>query len=223
MEGVWIVAGGLLCVGIFLTLIVVLTVVTRRRERERQEALYQWATQHEWQMTRRPPATWARRMPGGRGGVVSLALNGTLAGRPVAIGEYSYTTTTSSGSDGATSTETHHYVLTVVWLRQPAPTMSVSRRGSMSKLGRTLFGDRATAVGHEAFDRAYRVSANDPRLIPAVLRPPLVVEQLTGRLPDWSVEGHEVLTYRSGRIGDPASIPAQFAGSLRIADLIDPR
>jgi hypothetical protein len=223
MEGVAIGIGVAVCFGGFITLVVVLAVIARRNERERQDALFQWATQHEWQMTRRPPVQWGRRLPGEHKRGVSLAINGTLAGRPVAIGEYSYTTTSSAGPNGATSTQTHHYVVTVVWLRRPVPTVAVFRRGSMSKLGRTLFGDRATAIGYEAFDNAFRVAANDPRLVPTVIRPSLVAEQLAGRLPEWSVEGQELLAWREGRIGDPHSIPAQFGPLLHVADLIESR
>jgi hypothetical protein len=96
--------------------------------------------------------------------------------------------------------------------------MAVVERGALSRFGRVLFGDGATAVGQEDFDRAYRVVSKDPR---AVLSPGLVAEHVAGRLPEWSLHGNELLTYRGGRIGDPATIPDQFTPLLRVAALLD--
>jgi hypothetical protein len=108
-----------------------------------------------------------------------------------------------------------------VRLRRPGPTIAVVRRGAMSRLGRSLFGDRATAIGYEPFDRAYRVTAGDPRVVRSVLGRDLVAEQVAGWLPDWSLYGDELLAFQEGRIGEPTSIPAQFGPLLRVADLVE--
>ncbi|GAA2606144.1 hypothetical protein GCM10010399_41380 [Dactylosporangium fulvum] len=55
-------AGGAVCLGLVVALVIVLTVVQQRRERV--ERLRQWAAQHGWQYTVRPQVEWGRRMPG---------------------------------------------------------------------------------------------------------------------------------------------------------------
>jgi hypothetical protein len=221
-----VVLGGAVCIGAFLTIAIVFAVIARRRERQRREALQYWAVRNHWQYQPRPDVEWWRRMPGrNRRGVV-LALSGTVGGRPASIAEYMYTTTsTTTGADGATATtsSTHHYVLYVVRLRHAWPTIAVHHRGAMSRFGRTLFGDRATALGYEPFDSAYRVSAERPEAAREIFGRSLVAEHVAGRLPEWSLYGDELMTYVTGRIGDPAMIPAQFAALVRIADLIESR
>lgn len=49
----------------------------------------------------------------------------------------------------------------------------------------------------------------------------LVTGHVAGGLPEWSLRGDELMTVRPGRIGEPDAIPAQFAGLLRVADLLD--
>jgi hypothetical protein len=224
MEPSSFIVGGVACFAAFVALIVIFAVVTSRRERDRQDALRLWAASCGWQATRRPAVDWGRRMPGRNSRGVTLALSGTIAGRTVTIGEYHHTRTTSSTSStdmSSSSTTTYHYVLMVVRLRRPGPTIAVFRRGAMSRFGRSLFGDRATAIGYEPFDSAYRVAADDATSVPSVLGQALVAEHVAGRLPDWSLQGDELLTFREGRIGEPASIPGQFAPLLRVADLLE--
>jgi hypothetical protein len=57
-------------------------------------------------------------------------------------------------------------------------------------------------------------------VVPYVLRPALVQEHVAGRLPEWSLEGQDLLTYRHGHIGDPATIPRQFP-LARVATLLE--
>lgn len=224
MDGSGLVQGAIACFGAVIVLIIIMAVVSARRERRRREELGDWAKRHGWQVVIRPQVDWGRRMPGKNRRGVSLALFGTLDGRPVSIGDYSYTTSsTSTDANGAsqTTTTTHHHVAVVVRLRMPRPTVAVHRRGGGSKLWRSMFGDKATAVGYEAFDRAYRVNAADPSLVRAVIGGPLLAEHVSGRLPDWSVEGNELLTFVPGRISVPDSIPAQFGPLLRVAALLE--
>jgi hypothetical protein len=216
------VTGLVVCGGAVVAGLVLLIVFAHRREKSRRQGLERWALQHEWQVIRKPQVDWGRRMPGRNKRGVTLALSGLMRGRPVTVAEYEYTTTT--GTTGTTTnTETHRFVLLLAVLRQAHPAVAVYQRGSLSKLGRTLFGDKPTAIGYEPFDRTYRVSAQDPGAVRAVLTPALVNEHVAGQLPTWSLEGRELLTYRRGRIGDPATIPAQLEPLLRLADLIESR
>ncbi|MET7419259.1 hypothetical protein [Dactylosporangium sp. NPDC005555] len=224
MEPSAIVVSVVVCFGAAVALIIVAVVVSARRERARRDALRLWAKHNGWQVVDKPQVDWGRRMPGRNRRGVSLALFGTVGGHPVSIADYSYTTSsTSTDANGATqtTTTTHHHVAVVVRLRMPRPTVAVHRRGGGSKLWRSLFGDKATAIGYEAFDSAYRVNASDPSLVRAVIGGPLVAEHVAGRLPDWSVEGNELLTFHQGRIGAPERIPAQVGPLLRVADLLE--
>ncbi|WP_433081191.1 hypothetical protein ACQP1P_45350 [Dactylosporangium sp. CA-052675] len=223
MDASVFVVGGV-CVALACTLMVVAVVVSRRRERQRRELLEVWAVRNRWQYVPRPPADWWRRLPGRNPRGVSLALSGTVGGRPVSVGEYSYTTTsTTSGADGTTSTssQTHHFVVWVVRVRGSWPAVSVHRRGAMSRFGRSLFGDRSTALGYEPFDSAFRISADRPEMVRDLFGRDLVAEQLSGRLPDWSLFGDELMVVESGRLGEPDGIPARFGPLVRVADLIE--
>ncbi|MEV6925859.1 hypothetical protein AB0M46_15365 [Dactylosporangium sp. NPDC051485] len=218
-------AGGA-CLGVLLVFAIVVGVVQHRRERRRREGLQQWAAHNGWRYEPRPAVDWWRRLPGRNRRGVTLALTGLVGGRTVSIAEYSHTTTTTTpGPDGVgtTSPSTHRYVVYLVRLRQALPGLAVHRRGAVSRFGRALFGDRPTALGHEPFDRAYRISAERPDVVPAVFRRDLVAEHVAGRLPEWSLHGAELMTFETGRIDDPATIPGRFAALVRLADLIEPR
>lgn len=225
MDASVFVLGGV-CIALVFTLLIVAAVITRRRERERRELLHAWAVRNRWQYVPQPSTQWWPRLPGRNRRGVSLALNGTVGGRPVSVGEYSYTTTsTTTGADGTTSTtsQTHHFLIWVVRLRAAWPAVSVHRRGAMSRFGRTLFGDRATALGYEPFDSAYRISAERPEMVRGLFGRELVAEQLAGRLPEWSLAGDELMAVENGRLAEPDGIPARFGPLVRIADLIERR
>jgi hypothetical protein len=216
--------GVVICFALAVVTVVILAILAHRRERERQETLRQWAARYGWQMAQRPAVDWGRRMPGGNRHGVTLALSGVLGGRSVTIAEYYYTRTSRSTDfhdRSSSSTTTYRFTLALVRLSRPGPTVAVYQRGPLSRFWRSLFGDRATAIGYEPFDSAYRVTADDPRLVRSVLGPDLVAEHVSGRLPDWSLAGVELLTFREGLIGDPAGIPAEFGPLLRVADLIE--
>jgi hypothetical protein len=220
-----------LCIIGFIAVTVVLGVLSVRQSRARMAALKDWALRNEWTVTWRPPVTWGNRMPGRNRRGVTLAVSGMINGRPVTIAEYSYTTSTttttgSAGTGGPTtrsSTTTHRYVVLVVRLSRSYPSVGVYHRGALSRLGRSLFGDKSTALGEEEFDRAFRVTADQPGLVSTVLSRDLVAAHLAGQVPEWSVEGTELMTYRAGSIAEPGAIPGEFAPLLVVADLIEPR
>ncbi|MGI5245900.1 hypothetical protein [Dactylosporangium sp. CA-139066] len=211
------------CLGAFLVLAIVAAVLGHRKERRRVEALQYWAVRNRWQYQPRPDVDWWQRMPGRNKRGVEFALSGTVGGRAVAVAEYTYTTTSTTGvgDSASTTTSTHHYVLYVVRLRRSWPSIAVQYRGAMSRFGRALFGDRATAIGYEPFDSAYRISADQPEAARAVFGRELVAEHVAGRLPEWSLYGDQLLTYETGRIADPDAIPGRLGSLVRVADLIE--
>ncbi len=206
---------------VLVALLVVAIVYSIRQERRRMAALRAWAHAHRWRVVDRPRADWTSRVPGRNRRGVTLALVGAHQGHQVSVAEYHYTTTsTSSGTSSSTSTTTHHYIVVVVHLDVPGAAIAVERRGGLSKLGRTLFGDRATALGDERFDSQWRVSAQDPNLVRGFIGPHLAAEHIAGRVPHWSLQGTELITYESGRLTDPARIPALVTPLVRVASLL---
>lgn len=205
-----------------VALLVVLIVFSVRQERRRMAALRAWASAHGWRIVDRPRAEWTSRMPGRERRGVRLALVGPYDGHQVSVAEYQYTTTstTGSGSSASTSSTTYHYLVVVVHLEVPGETIAVQRRGGLSKLGRSIFGDRPTALGDEAFDSQWRVSAPDPATVRRYIGPMLAQEHIAGRVPHWSLQGTELITYERGRLDDPARIPALADPLVRVARLL---
>jgi hypothetical protein len=207
---------------VLAALLVVAIVFSIRQERRRMAALRAWAHAHRWRIIDKPRPEWTSRMPGRNARGVSLALVGVQGGHQVSVAEYQYTTTSTStsGSSRSSSSTTHHYIVVVVHLDVPGAAISVDRRGGLSKLGRSIFGDRATALGDERFDSQWRVSARDPSTVRGFIGPQLAAEHVAGRVPHWSLQGTDLITYESGRLTDPSRIPGLVAPLVRVASLL---
>lgn len=205
-------------IALFIGVPVVLITVAVRAERRRKRALWQWATQHGWMFAEHSWAQWVSRLPGGGRRALGVTMSSMLGGRWVTVAEHSYTTTTSSGD--STTTQTHHYIAVVVVLDRPLPAVAVTGRGAMSKVGRALLGDRPTATGYAGFDARFRIKSADPNFARWLVGKPLIDAHLAGVVPDWSLVGQELLTYRPGRLRDPNAIPALAAPLAQVADLL---
>lgn len=214
--------GGVGCL-LLVALLVLAIVHSVRQERRRVEALRAWAHAHGWRFVDAPQAEWTSRMPGRNRRGVSLALVGVQQGQQVSVAEYRYTeTSTSTNSSGhsTSSSTTHHFIVVVVHLDVPGATIAVHSRGAFSKLVRAIFGDRVLALGDQRFDSQWRVSAQDPTVVRGFIGPMLAAEHIAGRVPHWSLQGRELMTYTHGRLTDPARIPALVAPLLRVASLL---
>jgi len=223
---VWPVVIGVGCTCL-VALVVVAVVVSARKERQRREALRQWAWRSGWAYAERPATEWTSRLPGRNRRGVSLMLSGVVANFPVSVAEYTYTETRSSSTPGSsgtssssTSTTTYHFVVVVVRLPRPGPAVEVVPRHGLSKLGRAMFGDKPTAIGYEPFDRAFRIGSRDPVAGRHLVGPLLAREHVAGQVPPWSLYGADLLTCQRGRIGDPTSIPGLAAPLIRVATLL---
>jgi hypothetical protein len=210
-----------------VVLIVVGIVVSVRRERRRREGLRLWAAQFGWTYLERPSTDWGDRLPGRNRRGVSLMLSGVVEGYPVSVADYQYTETSTSTTQNAsgtsstsTSSRTYHFIVVVVRLARPGPTVAVQPRGGLSKFGRAVFGDRASALGYEPFDQRFKVVTKDPAAGRHLIGPLLANEHVAGRVPAWSLRGAELLTFERGRLGDPARIPALAAPAVRVAGLL---
>ena len=211
-------AGGF-CV-VMLALVVVLAVVNVRAERRRSEGIAAWAVAHGWRYLRRPDVEWGAWLPGRNRAGVSFAVSTSVDGRIVSLAEYSYTEHSSAGTEGGSTSTTHRYVLVVVRLRRAYPRLAVERRGAFSRLGRALFGG-GVQTGDEAFDRAFRVVAEQPAAAPVQITPALMAEHLAGTVPTWQIRGCELLATWSGRLTGPDQIPSFCRPMLRVAAVVD--
>ncbi|WP_433521739.1 hypothetical protein ACQPZ2_31245 [Nocardia pseudovaccinii] len=209
---------------LLLVTLIVFVPLTIRAERARRRILRQWATQHGWTFADSSRARWVSRMPDG-GRYLGVTLTGQIGGRWVTVAEYTYETETVAATVGPRSASnrsrtTHHLIATMVLLDRPFPSVSVSTRGVLSKLGRTLFGDKPTATGNVSFDSRFRISAADPDFARWLVGKPLIDAHLAATAPDWSLVGPELLTYRPGRLHNPSTIPELAAPLIHVADLL---
>jgi len=214
------------CTGL-VGLLVVLILVSARRERARQERIQQWAVHHGWTYTARPDVRWEVQLPAGDTHGVTLLVAGAVSGRHVSVAEYWYTTestSTSTSADGSqtrsTSTTTHHLLIVAIRLPTAYPPLAVAPRGSLSRLGRTIFGDSKSATGHDMFDRQFRVQTKDPAVARHLLGPALIGEHLAGRVPPWQVAGRDLVCYHVGGIRDPDQIPSLAMPLVRVAEML---
>jgi hypothetical protein len=203
-----------------VVLAVPLGLLGARRTRRRRAAMTDWALRNGWTAAPALAAEWIGRLPGRNRRGVSLALSGTVRGWPVTVAEYSYTTATS-GSDGQTQT-THRYIVVVVRMPAPSPAVTVKPRGAGSRALRAIFGSRAGPSDNDEFNRRFDVDTEDPVTAQRLFTAALVNQHLAGELPHWSLSGHDLVTYQSGRIARPEDVPGHADPLIRVAALLQP-
>lgn len=203
---------GLVGMAVVAALAVGVRLATLRRYSRSGAALRQWASQHSWTYADRPVTGWEHRLPGPRRRVRRV-LSGTVDRYPVSVADYTYV---EGGEYGGTAT------LFVVVVRLPwsGPSVEVRPRSDRSRLGRGIDGGAVISIGYEPFDREYRVFTNAPAAAASLIGPALAAEHLGGRLPAWSLQGADLLYFRSGRLDDPDAIPALAAPLVRVAALL---
>lgn len=219
----WVLVVGVVA-GLLVFLIVQAVRRAIRRERERQQRLAAWAQHHGWTFARRPPPDWGwtARLPGRNRGGVSLAMRGTFEGYPVTVAEYSYTTSSTSTDSSGRSTQsetTWWLTVAVVRLRHAYPAVEVAPRGALSRLVRPLFGERQISTGNSEFDDQFKVKSKDPDAARGILGPALIAAHLSGRVPAWTLDGNELMTYRQGLLREPDDIAPLVGPLLEVARL----
>jgi hypothetical protein len=208
---------------LLIAVLIVGLVVAHRNERERLRRIARWAADHGWAIVQDPAVDWSCQLPGGRGARVPLLVHAWLGDFTVGVADYTYTTVThSNNANGGTSTTTvtHALLVTAIRLPQRLPAIAVVRRGALSRLGRAMFGDGASATGNAEFDRRFRIRTRHPDLAHALVGPALIAEHLAESIPTWSLADHDLLTWQAGRISDPAQIPALVEPLMRVARLL---
>lgn len=221
IGAIFVLFGGLLIA--ILPVVIVVSVVAHRNERERRRRIAQWATDNGWSVVQDPAVDWKRQLPGGRRGRVPLLVHAWLGDFTVAVADYNHTTVSSTpdGRGGSTmTTTTHHLLVTTIRLPHRYPAITITPRGAFSRLGRTMFGDGATATGHAEFDRRFRIRTRHPDLARDLVGPALIAEHLAGSVPVWSLADHDLLAVQQGRLADPEQIPALVEPLRQVAHLL---
>jgi hypothetical protein len=206
---------GAVCV-VLAVLVAILAWSSVRRQRRQRDRMRDWADRNGWAFTLKPSGDWGHRLPGGNSNGVTHTFTSLLKGRKVNVAEYSVT----DASDG-TSTNTHHYVITVIQLRRPLPATDVAPRSQPSRLATRVLGPGETATGDTDFDRSFRIRTTEPTVLHQWFTPALIAAQLAGRVPgSWSVHGTDLLCHRPGRL-DTDQILRHATAALPLADLLE--
>jgi hypothetical protein len=184
-------------------------VASGRSEKQHRQRLADWARGHGWRLVERPGVDWADRLPGRwRDRQTTDALFGTVEGREVAVAEVRVM---PPRNGRVTIQQPRKYTAYMVKLRGALQPVEVARRRPAEKFGLAL------EAGIEAF--GHIVTGAAPETLPAQL----VTEHTAGILPDWSVVGDELITWRTGPIEVPDPVPTELIGVLRIAELLEAR
>ena len=170
-----------------------------RSAEKRRAALIAWAQANELTYQQSVPAlatNWSGHpFDGGRGGRALDVITGmTATGRPFCSFKYEYVVSTGK----STSTVTQ----AVTALRLPAlmPELAVTPEGFGAKVAK-VFGGQDVQVGDYAFDKAFRVRADDERYAHDVLNP-LVTQWMTGPgrwVAQWRISGADLICWHPGR------------------------
>jgi hypothetical protein len=175
-----------------------------KQDKERIRQLQEWTRQRDYSFAEEDPGL-ARIYPnlplesGGRRLRFQHVVRGRLAGQPFTAFDYSYeTTSTSTNSDGGSSSSTTTHRIQAIAVDVPSgwPAVRVSPSGLGSKLA-VMFGRQDVKIGYDAFDRTFRVRAQDEAAARRLLTP--MASALLAR-PDqefW-IDGSTVLALRRG-------------------------
>jgi hypothetical protein len=192
---------GLLTV-VLIALVVfgVLGYVNYKREQARRGALFQWASANKWQFTVADD-TWAGRWNGapfdeGDHRRVRNVINGRWKTQPFVSFDYSYETHSSDGR-GGTSTQVHRFTVAALPLPADLPRLQVTPESLLSRVGH-VFGMQDIDLESEEFNRAFRVTSNDPKFASDAL-PPRTMQLLLSRTHvSWRTEGTDLVCWWHG-------------------------
>jgi hypothetical protein len=183
--------------------------ISIRRRRARERRFSQWAAQHGWRFgdaDARLTALARHLVPGQAGGrhtqVVSDVLQCRHAGAPAYSFTYRWVTSTEHLGEPGPRSRIGRRTAQVVAVPLPGhlPMVQVTPEGFRSTLARSL-GARDLRVESEAFNRAYRVVADDERVAHAVVHPRLMEQLLRPELLGfaWRVDQGWVYSWVDGR------------------------
>lgn len=209
----------IIAVGVCLMVLIgVLGYLAAKRRREQFAA---FAASRGWTYVQRDDR-WAHRFQGHPFGTgddrrADNIVTGEYDGRTFEAFDYSYTTTsTSTDANGHTTThrETHSFSVLALETRVALPRLEVTPEHWFGRVVGRLT-NRDIELESEDFNRAFRVSADDPKFASDVLNP-RTMQQLLGRPHlSWRIEGTDILCWQNGE-QHPAGVTAAVETMLDV-------
>jgi hypothetical protein len=128
---------------------------------------------------------------------VRNVLSGAFQGRQIVAFEYSYQTHSSNGKGGRRTT-THKFGVVVMQLPGPLPQLEVTHEGIFGGPVANALGFGDLRFESEQFNRAFRVTADDPRFGHSVIHPQMMELLLARGEIGWRIEGNSLIGWDSG-------------------------
>jgi len=138
--------------------------------------------------------------PFGHGGdrsATSVVL-GKAWGRRFTAFDYSYETSTGTGTDRQSTT--HWFAICVIGLPRALPGLEVAPEGAFSWFTEAIGVTTDVDLESEDFNRAFRVSAGNKKFASDVLTPRTMEYLLVATPRAWRIEGNELVSWRSGTV-----------------------
>jgi hypothetical protein len=185
---------------LFLGAVLGLFLLRRWLTQRRQSGLQAWALSRDYSYRPEAPELVHRYFDlpireDGQGQEIQNVIRGTAGGHPLTGFDFSYKTT--SDSDERSTTEHTQQVLAVE-LHSRLPRFLVTRAGLGARLA-VVFGGQDVLIGHDEFDRAFRVQADDEEAVRQLLLP-MVPVLLARDDQDLQGSGSNLRAIRSGTL-----------------------
>jgi hypothetical protein len=126
-------------------------------------------------------------------------MGGDWQGRPFSAFDYSYVTE-STDSHGKTTRTTHRFGVVRVGLPAYLPNLQVTDEGILHRFAAAVGLGQDIELESEDFNRAFRVSSQDPKFASDVLTPRTMEMLLAGPHLAWRIEGTDILSWDSGQL-----------------------
>jgi hypothetical protein len=203
--------------GVFVAAIIGLVVWAAKRRKAFLHRRWHEMAQYGWQPV--PPNPWlvevvAKLYQRGKPGEM---MAGDFRGRGMCALDYSYTTTTSSGADGQTTTTTHQVHAVALNLPVALPPITLSKESRTKR----FFGGRDLELESQAFNDAFRIHCADDRYASAVLHPRMMEWMLFNPGLEWQVAGNALVSWGTGPFLIP-DVVARLEAMSRLIELIPP-
>lgn len=189
-------------------------VISSAAESRRREALFAAATLRGWTFTQEMPELTSRwdGQPFGQGDNRRArdVLTGTWREREFVAFTYSYETSTTD-SKGGRHTTTHRFGVVVRVLPAWLPTLEVRPENILHRAAGAVGLGTDIELESEDFNRAFRVSASDPKYASDVLAPRAMEQLLAAPHVPWRIQGDCILTWQDSPL-QPEEVEAHLLG-----------
>lgn len=191
--------GGVVCIGIS-AIGIVGALQAQKRAAARRAAVAGYATHREWEYRSADPALVSRfagpPFDRGHDQQATNVLLGKHDGRHFVAFDYSYVTSSGSGSNR--SSQTHHYSVVALNLGLSTPGLAVGPTSTFGRIWNAVTG-RDVQVGNPLFDETFTVTSPSPEFAVDLLTPDVVNVLLHHPDLAWRLVGESMLVFRSGQ------------------------